>query len=420
MHGSSISAWRSAAAVLLCVLMSSCGGGSGAGTTNSSQSNKQAVGLSFLIPSAATVASAKRKPAYISSLTASIAVTVYPSTAPAPATPTTVANVGPGLPGCTTSSSGTTCIVTVNAPLGNDTFLVSAYSAQNGGGTVLSQATITQGVTVGMGPIAVTLAAVGAIVTGDMLGYVASRTWTYTVSAGTNDIGYETSGYSAFTGYGFQPFVVGIYADPTISNGIASFVAFAAPAGTSNPFSPSNQIGGAGNYPSDYGIVGAMGVQSTTNGYLVASYGSISNNSFGTIPGTTMLVPSSLQLGQTWNPLSNAASVLGGSAVATVTDVGAVPGIAYCPNSPSQGATVQYTLAPQGGPVSVSSVSYVPGCGITDYVASSGGEFTLSAVGTMNLGTLDITRPGGTHIVRNAAGPELINLAFRADWIVEV
>ncbi len=35
-------------------------------------------------------------------------------------------------------------------------------------------------------------------------------------------------------------------------------------------------------------------------------------------------------------------------------------------------------------------------------------------------GTIDITRPGGTRIVCNAAGPGFTNLAFRDDWVVEV
>jgi len=35
-------------------------------------------------------------------------------------------------------------------------------------------------------------------------------------------------------------------------------------------------------------------------------------------------------------------------------------------------------------------------------------------------GTLDVTRPGGTRILCNAAGPGFFNLAFKDDWVIEV
>jgi hypothetical protein len=195
--------------------------------------------------------------------------------------------------------------------------------------------------------------------------------------------------YSGYSGYGVGggPFVVGIYADPTVTGGVTTLVAFVAAAGTSNPFSPQNQLDG-------FNIVGAMGVQAQATGYLVSSYGSVANSSFGLVPGSPMLVPSTLQLGQSFNPLTNAVGsmVLGVSVVGTVTAVGAVPGIAFCPGNPTQGATVRYTIAPNGGTTTSSSVSYVPGCGITDYVASTGTEFMLSAVGSQNLGNLEVAR----------------------------
>jgi predicted phosphodiesterase len=34
--------------------------------------------------------------------------------------------------------------------------------------------------------------------------------------------------------------------------------------------------------------------------------------------------------------------------------------------------------------------------------------------------TIDVTRPGGTRIVCNAAGPGFTDLAFRDDWIIEL
>ncbi len=35
-------------------------------------------------------------------------------------------------------------------------------------------------------------------------------------------------------------------------------------------------------------------------------------------------------------------------------------------------------------------------------------------------GSIDMTRPGGTRIVCNAAGPGFTNLSFRDDWVIEV
>lgn len=376
-----------AATFLIIAAIAGCGGGNG-GVTHAGASGSDAVALSFLIPSASSAAAKTRKPAFISTLTASIAVTVYPATSQPPSSPTTTANVGPTLPGCTTLTTGTSCTVTVQAPTGNDTFEIAAYSGQNGTGSLLSQATVTENVTAGMSPISVTLTAVGATVSGDMLGYVASRTWTYTVNSGsTNTYGYDGY-YSGYTGYGVGggPFEVGIYADPVVSSGIMTYVAFIAATGTANPFSPQTELDS-----NDY-VAGAMGVQSLANGYLVSSYGSVGNDSYGLIPGTPMLVPSTLQLGQSWNPVSNT-SLLGVAVTATVTFVGAVPGIAYCPGSPATGATVRYTiLAPPGGTTTNSSVSYVPGCGITDYVASTGSEFVLTGVGSQSLGELDVAR----------------------------
>jgi hypothetical protein len=387
-----------AAAVLVvaCALLTACGGGGG--SSHGVLQTSDPVALQFVIPPKSTASTSSRKPAYISPLTDSIAVTVYPVNSSPPSTPTTVANVGSGEPGCISSASaGTSCTVTVNSPPGNDTFIVSAYAGTNGTGTLLSQATVGADVTVGMAPISVTLTQVGATVTGDMLGYVASRTWTYTVASGPNNYtGFtypETggnSGYSGYTGYGAPTTaILGVYADPTVTNGVTTFVAFVDPSGTGNPFSLSNE---ATNPNNCYECVGAMGVQSTGNGYLVYSYGSMSNYSFGTLPGTPLLVPSSMQLGQTWNPVANTAMGLGVSITATVTAVGQVPGIQYCPGSASAGATVQYTMTPIGGSVTNTSVSYVPGCGITDYIASTGSEFRLSAVGSQSLGTLDIAR----------------------------
>ena len=147
---------RSVAVVATYFALSGCGGGGGTAPQALSQggAGAAAMTMSFLIPSAPTTSSTRRA-AYVSASTASVAVIVAPGgTQPSL---TTTANLGPNQPGCTATASGTTCLVTVQAPLGTDTVTVIAYSAANGTGSVLAQATFTQSVTAGMSPVGVTL-----------------------------------------------------------------------------------------------------------------------------------------------------------------------------------------------------------------------------------------------------------------------
>jgi len=196
-------------------------------------------------------------------------------------------------------------------------------------------------------------------VTGDMLALAPSRGWTYTAKPEFSD----------------PPFTVTVYDDPQIANNISTFVAFVAQ-GT-----PATALAGT--------EAGALGVTSLADGYRASSYVSVSNNASGTIPGTPLLVPNSLQRGQSWQPLANLTLPGLPTAVsANVVSVGIVPGMSACPNSPTKGATVQYTVGGVGG-----VVSFVPGCGITDYVNDAGTEFTLSSVASYpQVGQLDIAR----------------------------
>lgn len=86
-------------------------------------------------PSLATTSSATRSPKYVSAATASVSIALTGQA------PLAVVNLSPSSPGCTTTTAGTTCTVTVNAPLGQDTFVVTAYGGTNGTGSVLSTAT---------------------------------------------------------------------------------------------------------------------------------------------------------------------------------------------------------------------------------------------------------------------------------------
>jgi hypothetical protein len=205
-----------------------------------------------------------------------------------------------------------------------------------------------------------------------MLGYVPSRAWTYKTTQG------------ATTTY------FGIYADPTAASGVTVLVLFCAVNNQTNCTSPTPFVSST--------ALGAVGVQALSNGYLLNSFASTSNAASGLIPGAPLLVPNSLQFGQSWNPLAGSAIGLFQGvyqATATVTAVGTVPGMSACPNSPTQGATVTYTVNANSGTGAngqQQSLSFVPGCGITDFLNTAGQEFTLVSVGTQNLGTQGLTR----------------------------
>jgi len=375
---------RKLAALALCLAISGCGGGGGGNGSVPSSRGSTAVPLSITIPSKTASASSTktRKPAFVSVLTQSITVNAYAQGAQAPSTPNTVANVGVGQTGCTgTTASGVTCVIDATAPVGNDTLVISAYSGTSGSGSLLSQATVNVTVKAGMAALVVTMNSVGASISGDMLGYAPSRTWTYTANGGygTFFLGYSYYGYAG----GGSPFVAGMYADPSTTNGVETYVAFVAAQGSSNPFTQGMD---AGN----------MGVQPTSNGNEVYSFGSVSNNTFGLVPGTPLLVPSSLQLGTSWNPVAGLPQAFTGgtTGIATVIAVGSVPGMSACPNNPPGGATVQYTFSniPNTAlSTQTETVSYVPGCGISDIVTETGVEITLTNVGTQSLGQLSIS-----------------------------
>jgi hypothetical protein len=82
-----------------------------------------------------------RKPAFISSNTQSMSIVVQSGSA-SPSAPI-VANLTPGSPGCTSGSSGTTCAVTVPAPIGTNTFTIAMFSGTNGSGSLLSSASVS-------------------------------------------------------------------------------------------------------------------------------------------------------------------------------------------------------------------------------------------------------------------------------------
>ncbi len=73
-------------------------------------------------------------------------------------------NATPASAGCTAGEGGTTCTFNVTAPVGSDTFIVTAYSRTGGAGAVLDTATLTATVTANQTtPVAITLGPVVSI-----------------------------------------------------------------------------------------------------------------------------------------------------------------------------------------------------------------------------------------------------------------
>ena len=209
-------------------------------------------------------------------------------------------------------------------------------------------------------------------VSGDMIGYVASRTWTY-VSQSSGDDNTES---------------IGIYADPQLVNGNVRLVGYESNTST-NPFQ-------------DGTIVGSVDLTPLDGSYLAYAFSSVSSGTAGvsgTVPGTPLLVPGSLAINQTWNPLENQtiAQLTGATATAQVVATGAVPGIGACPSgSAASGATVQYSAYAFGNPLTGSGaqMSFVPGCGITSLTLGDGDSAVLSSVGSdPSLG--QVTVPAG-------------------------
>jgi hypothetical protein len=177
-------------------------------------------------------------------------------------------------------------------------------------------------------------------VSGDMMALAPSRGWNY---QGQNSAG---------------KFTVSLYADPQPING-----ATAVGAAIVNSFVPTVITSGANFNTNLAGIGGFNGTSSGYNVFYELSLGSSAN-----VPGSPQLVPSTLTQGQVFNPYAGV--------TATVTSVGAVAGASACP-VPANGAVVSYAYAGQ-----TYGVTYVPGCGITQFVTPTGTPYTLISVAT--------------------------------------
>lgn len=204
-----------------------------------------------------------------------------------------------------------------------------------------------------------------ASVSGDMLAVAASRGWNYHG---------EISG---------QALTITLYAVPS-SSGATPLVALVV-FGTLPDATNGEKLG-------ELAVTNSSGTYAVTNFTL---YNGASICAQGELPGGSQLVLGTLTLGQTFTPYPGMS--------AKVTAVGSVPGANGCPN-PAPGATVQYSFLSQ-----TYEISYVPGCGITQYVGNHGETFTLVSIGNYpQLGTAPGGPPPATPSPSPAPSPTLI------------
>ena len=153
---------------LIVFMLCSCGGGGGGGgsspvgspptptPTPAQTSTPVPQGNAIFTLSSgvgSSITAGKRRPRYVSTATKSIAITVNGSGSP------TILNLNDPQH-CDASGN---CSIAVPAPVGADTFVVSAYDALDGAGSLLSQATVQA-----------TIAASGTTVSAVLDGYVAT------------------------------------------------------------------------------------------------------------------------------------------------------------------------------------------------------------------------------------------------------
>ncbi|HEV2740596.1 MAG TPA: hypothetical protein VGU66_18695 [Candidatus Elarobacter sp.] len=143
-----------AALALLC----GCGGGGGGGAavrvpppvvTPTPATGPASVDFTILVPRATSAF--RRRPAYVSTLTQSVRLTVNGGTP-------VVANVTSGSPNCTDGASGRSCTVHAQAAAGAATIVVQLYGQPDGQGPILSQGTTSANLSAGTSnPISLTL-----------------------------------------------------------------------------------------------------------------------------------------------------------------------------------------------------------------------------------------------------------------------
>jgi hypothetical protein len=184
-------------------------------------------------------------------------------------------------------------------------------------------------------------------VSGDMLALQSNRGWNY---QGTN---------------GGVAITVSTYVNPTrTSSGQIVFGGAALPGLVPTVLSSHSTA--------ESNLLGGLIFTQSSAGYNVT--GEISSGSVALVPNSPLLVGSTLTQGAVSTPYPGVTE--------TVVSVGSVPGASACP-APGTGATVQYAF--QG---STYTLSFVPGCGITQFIFPTGATLTLTSVSSYNIGDL--------------------------------
>ncbi len=153
---------RGSAAIALVALLAGCSGGGTQRSVIPTPSPARAgasVGLRVVIPKRSASA-ARRGVQHLPSSSKSMAVKVNGGTPQ-------VVGLQPTDPGCATDpvSGNTVCNATVLAPIGSDTFDLTAYDAAGGTGNALSHAAVTKTVVAGTNSFPIALGGVAASVT---------------------------------------------------------------------------------------------------------------------------------------------------------------------------------------------------------------------------------------------------------------
>lgn len=181
------------AAAALTLLLAACGGGGGGGTasvptvhaTQTPAANGPTAPVSLKINTGTvTPSSTARKPQYVSAATASVGITLQGQS-----TPLTTVNITQASPQC----SNGVCTVTFNAPVGNDTFVVTTFDGQNGTGNQLSTATVAATVAANA-TNTVSLVLNGVVAQASVILSTTSATAGTPLSATVNVVAYDASG----------------------------------------------------------------------------------------------------------------------------------------------------------------------------------------------------------------------------------
>jgi|GEM_PF-1210438 len=302
------------------------GGGSGTIAVGNPSRGGAKTTLAIRVPASLKSSNAqKRTPQYVSPSTLGASITVYGALATPPPTPTVVADLSSSSPLCTPNSDGSrTCNVQVQAPVGNDDFIVNTYDQApvNGaipsGANLLSTSTLqfviqagqvnTLPLTLGGVPAAIVLAPPGFLVPPNQ-----TSTFTFTVNAKDAD-----GNYIVGPGNYNAPITLSISGDPnnTIS---LSTTTIASPA-TSTVTATYN--GGA-----------LPGTATITGSAAGATSGSLTVQASSSVTTVTIIVPG-FQSAAIWisdpawatNSILRYAANANGTAVpTTVVDPGAYP-----------------------------------------------------------------------------------------------